>query len=189
MYFKEDKDQLLYDGTAINKDIFMNHDNLVPGEVFTDELLIENGTEKTYTLFLKVIPVEQSSAADELLDKITMNIKLDEETIYSGKATGLDYTSQGINLQDAIELGEFAPSKKSKLVVETKLSEDYDNTSNVISTKIDWSFYGQLNDSKNAYEIMEAPNTLMNKSTVLAVVSIIAILVGLSIFQYAKKKM
>jgi len=112
LYFTEENNRLYYESKLIDEDIFMKHIDMTPGESFTDELLIENGTNTKYTLYFKVVPREQSAEADELLENIIMKIKLDEEIIYEGKATGLDYTEQGIDLQKAILLGDFTPSKK-----------------------------------------------------------------------------
>ena len=147
LYFTEDNNRLYYDSKLIDENVFMKHIDMTPGENFTDELYIENGTNTKYTLYFKVVPREQSAEANELLDNIVMRIKLDDKIIYEGKATGLDYTDQGINLQNAILLGEFTPSKNSKMVVETKLSENYDNTEFSDFSYIDWSFYAQYYDS------------------------------------------
>ena len=156
LYFTEENNRLYYESKLINEDIFMKHIDMTPGESFTDELIIENGTNTKYTLYFKVVPRNQSAEADELLENIIMKIKLDEEIIYEGKATGLDYTEQGINLQNAILLGDFTPSKNSKMIVETKLSEEYENTNLGELSYIDWSFYGQY---ENSTPIIINPNT------------------------------
>ena len=52
----------------------MKHIDMTPGENFTDELYIENGTNTKYTLYFKVVPREQSAEANELLDNILMRI-------------------------------------------------------------------------------------------------------------------
>ena len=166
----------------------MKHIDMTPGESFTDELLIENGTNTKYTLYFKVVPREQSAEADELLENIIMKIKLDEEIIYEGKATGLDYTEQGIDLQKAILLGDFTPSKNSKMVVETKLSENYDNTELNEFSYIDWSFYAQYDDSKPPVEIIVSPNTMRNSFPYTIVFSAIIILIGIGIVKSAYKK-
>lgn len=188
LYFTEENNRLYYESKLIDEDIFMKHIDMTPGESFTDELLIENGTNTKYTLYFKVVPRNQSAEADELLENIIMKIKLDEEIIYEGKATGLDYTEQGIDLQKAILLGNFTPSKNSKMVVETKLSENYDNTELNEFSYIDWSFYAQYDDSKPPVEIIVSPNTMRNSFPYTIVFSAIIILIGIGIVKSAYKK-
>ena len=188
LYFTEENNRLYYESKLIDEDIFMKHIDMTPGESFTDELLIENGTNTKYTLYFKVVPRDQSAEADELLENIIMKIKLDEEIIYEGKATGLDYTEQGIDLQKAILLGNFTPSKNSKMVVETKLSENYDNTELNEFSYIDWSFYAQYDDSKPPVEIIVSPNTMRNSFHYTIVFSAIIILIGIGIVKSAYKK-
>ena len=141
LYFTEENNRLYYDSKLIDENVFMKHTDMIPGERFIDELVIENGTNTNYTLYFKVVSREQSVEANELLDNILMRIKLDDKVIYEGKATGLDYNNQGIDLQKAILIGKFAPSKNSKMIVETKLLENYDNTQFNEFSYIDWSFY------------------------------------------------
>ena len=188
LYFTEENNRLYYESKLIDEDIFMKHIDMTPGESFTDELLIENGTNTKYTLYFKVVPREQSAEADELLENIIMKIKLDEEIIYEGKATGLDYTEQGIDLQKAILLGDFTPSKNSKMVVETKLSENYDNTEFNDFSYIDWSFYAQYDDSEPPVEIIASPDTMKNSFPFAFVFSVIIILIGFGIIKSAYKK-
>ena len=188
LYFTEDNNRLYYDSKLIDENVFMKHIGMTPGENFTDELLIENGTNTKYTLYFKVVPREQSAEADELLENIIMKIKLDEEIIYEGKATGLDYTEQGIDLQKAILLGDFTPSKNSKMVVETKLSENYDNTEFNDFSYIDWSFYAQYDDSEPPVEIIASPDTMKNSFPFAFVFSVIIILIGFGIIKSAYKK-
>lgn len=188
LYFTEENNRLYYESKLIDEDIFMKHIDMTPGESFTDELLIENGTNKKYTLYFKVIPREQSREADELLENIIMKIKLDEEIIYEGKATGLDYTEQGIDLQKAILLGDFTPSKSSKMTVETKLSENYDNTNMRELSYIDWSFYAQYDDGKPPVEIIPSLNTMKDSFPLTITLSIIVVLIGLGIIVYARRQ-
>lgn len=188
LYFTEENNRLYYESKLIDENIFMKHVDMTPGESFTDELIIENGTNTKYTLYFKIVPREQSAEADELLDNIMMKIKLDDNVIYEGKATGLDYTEQGIDLQKAILLGNFAPSKNSKMVVETKLSENYDNTEFNDFSYIDWSFYAQYDDSEPPVEIIASPDTMKNSFPFAFVFSVIIILIGLGIVKSAYKK-
>ena len=188
LYFKEDDNRIYYDSKLIDENVFIKHDNMVPGESFSDELIIENGTNTKYTLYFKVVPKNQNQEANELLENIMMKIELDGKTIYEGKATGLDYNNQGVNLQKSILLGDFFPSKKSKMVVETKLSENYSDTDFNDSSYIDWSFYAQYDDSEPPIEIIPSPNTMRNSFPYTIVFSAIIILIGIGIVKSAYKK-
>lgn len=175
LYFTEENNRLYYESKLIDENIFMKHINMTPGDSYTDELLIENGTKTKYTLYFKVVPKEQSSEANELLENIIMKIKLDDKLIYDGKATGLNYNNQGINLQDAILLGVFTPSKNSKMIVETKLKEEYDNTNSNDLSYIDWSFYAQY-EKEEPIIINPKTSTIGNNNYYYLFLAIIPIL-------------
>ena len=186
LYFTDYDKHLYYESSLIDEDVFMKHTDMVPGSSFTDELILENGTKTKYTLYFQVKPKKQSNEADEFLENIQMTIKLDDKVIYDGKATGLDYNNDGINLQDAILIGEIKPSKKLKMTVETSLSKDYDNTNYDELSYIDWSFYAQYEDEVS--EIVKSPNTMKNSSSYTIVFSIIIILIGTTLIINAIKK-
>lgn len=186
LYFTDYDKHLYYESSLIDEDVFMKHTDMVPGSSFTDELILENGTKTKYTLYFQVKPKKQSNEADEFLENIQMTIKLDDKVIYDGKATGLDYNNDGINLQAAILIGEIKPSKKLKMTVETSLSKDYDNTNYDELSYIDWSFYAQYEDEVS--EIVKSPNTMKNSSSYTIVFSIIIILIGITLIINAIKK-
>lgn len=160
LYFTEKDDRLYYDSDSFDKSIFMEHYDMVPGKVYVDELTIENKTNTTYNLYLKVVNVEQDELADELIDNIEMQVYLDDALIYDGYARGLDYTDLGVDLQNAILIGEYAKNKESKLVVHTKLSDEYSNINNDSIGKIEWEFYASY--EKNTIPIL--PETVDNIS-------------------------
>ena len=151
LYFTEENDRLYYESKLIDEDVFMKHIDMTPGESFTDELL----------------------------ENIIMNIKLDGKEIYNGKATGLDYTEQGVNLQKAILLGDFTPSKNSKMVVETKLKEDYNNTNFHELSYIDWSFYAQYDNNSDPLIINPKTSTISNNNLLLPIILIIIVLISI----------
>lgn len=183
LYFTESgKQRINYESKLLDKEYFLKHD-LVPGEKYTDELLIENGTKTKYTLYFKIIPREQSEEANQLLEEINMKITIDGKVTYEGKATGLSYTDNGINLHEAILLGDFEPSKESRMVVETILPEEYSNTDSSISSFIDWQFYAQYEEKL----IVINPNTGDNVSKYLKIAVCCGIVIILIAFLYSKK--
>ena len=187
LYIIESNNQIYYESKEFNEKIFMRHLDMVPGKSYTDELVIENGTHKKYTIYFKSEPVEQSSLADSLLENILMDITLDGVEIYNGRATGLDYTGQGVNLENAILIGEFTPTKKAKMVVHVKLADQYSDVSNHELSNVRWVFYAQYDDSDPS-EIIINPDTMKNSFPYTIVFSAILILIGLEAIRYDKKK-
>lgn len=185
LYFIEKDNKLVYESN-IEENVFMKHIDMLPGSKYTDELEIENGTQNDYTLYLKVEEVSQNELALELLESIDMKLYLDDRLIYNGKAKGLNYSDDGINLQNAIMLKEFKSKEKSLLRAETKLSEEYSNKNGDLS-KINWVFYAQYEDGK-AQIIENVPKTDVNNNIAI-IISIIVLLLGIMIiFYYQKKK-
>ena len=185
LYFVKQGNKLVYE-SDIEENIFMQHLDMIPGSSYTDELEIENGTNTSYKLYLKVNEIEQNETADKLLDSIDMKVYLDEELIYDGKAKGIDYSNNGINLQNAIFLKEFESNDKSLLKAEVKLSEEYSNKNSVLS-KINWEFYAQY-ENEQPQIIENVPKTDVNNNT-MVIMSIIVLILGIVfvIFSQIKK--
>lgn len=141
IYFTESEDRIYYDSSLINEDVFMKHLDMVPGKVYMDELVIENGTNTIYNVYFKA-----NSVDDELLENIYMKIYYDGVLLYDGIATGVDYFDNGVNLQDAVFLRTMTPGVRSVMTVETSLSKNYSNTENSDVSSVDWSFYAQYGD-------------------------------------------
>lgn len=140
LMFRDSGNRLFYQSNLFNENIFMHHTDMVPGSSYTDTLVIENKTKTNYKLYLKVIEQDLSNLANELLDNIKMTIYLDGKLIYEGYAKGLDYNSKGINLQNAIYIGEYKYDTSSILEVKTKLIPEYSNTENNEFSYANWEF-------------------------------------------------
>ncbi len=140
LYFTNDKQLLFYD-TDLYDESFMKHENMLAAHTYEDELLIENKTKTDYKLYLKLEEYNQEKLEKELLESIKMKIYLDGELIYDGYATGLDYSGDGINLQNALYIGEYKPNKESKLVIKNELIKEYSNQEREVFSKIKWQFY------------------------------------------------
>lgn len=146
LYFTSSGDRLFYKTDLYDENVFMKHYDMIPGRLYTDELVIENSTLYDYKLYLKVKEKDQSELADELLDNIIMSIYLDDQLLYEGKARGLDYSNSGVNLQNALFIGEYSSKTSGKIVVNTKLAEEYSNINNDAYASIDWEFYASYED-------------------------------------------
>ena len=163
LYFTEEDGQLYYQSSLIDEKVFLKHLDMMPGDTFTDELIIENGTEEEHDLYFKVIPADEDSNVRDLFDHLTMKIYLDDELIYDGFVRGLDYSNTGVNLQDVVLLGKFEPDDRSVMVVETKLLESYNNTNVNGNSTIDWTFYADYR--KDPDPIPDVPDDIVNPET------------------------
>lgn len=143
LYFTESDGRLYYDSKLFDKKVFISNLDMVPGKLYNSQLQIENGTSTKYKLYFKVNEEEQSELAKELLDNIKMEIRLDGSLIYDGYANGLDYSKDknGVNLQNAIYIGEYSKNAISKIDVVTKLEENYNNVENNELSRVEWEFY------------------------------------------------
>lgn len=182
LYFTEKDDRLYYDTDVFDKDIFMYHHDMVPGKEYVDELTIENKTNETYDLYLKVNSEAQDSLAEELIDNISMEVYLDGKLIYVGDARGVDYS----NLQETILIGRYHPNKESKLIVKTKLSDNYTNTNNTSTGKITWEFYGRYGSDIKPI-LPETGDNISRYVILLSISSLIFILLVMVVYNNKNK--
>lgn len=146
LYFTSNGDRLYYDTKLFDSAIFMHHIDMVPGKSYEDKLLIENSTNINYKLYFKVKEKKQTELQNELLDNIYMEIYLEDSLIYKGKAKGLDYNNNGVDLQNSIFLGEYSSGKENELIVKTTFNKDYNNYNNDEASFIEWQFYAVYDD-------------------------------------------
>lgn len=183
LYFTETNGRLYYD-SALDDNSFMKHLDLVPGSVNEDTLVIENGTNTDYTLYLKLKPKSDAEEARELLSKLKMQIYLDNNLIYDGIASGVDYNNTGVNLSEAAKIGMVSAKHTYTLKVVTTLDTDYDNTENDEYSLVDWTFYAEYNDEVK--EIIKVPITSKNSYTFIILSALI--IVGVAIILLLHKR-
>ena len=183
LYFSESDKKLYYDSALLDKNIFMNHVNMLPGEVYNDKLVIENASDRDYTLYFKISLKEQSEKAIELLNNITMKLYLDDVQIYNGDVTGVNY-GDSVDLTNAIKIG-FIP-KKTVMNLEsiTKLNEDYEDIENDEYSYVDWNFYAEYDDT---VEVL-VPKTDKNQNSIFIILSLLLIIVTIITIVYFKNK-
>lgn len=178
LIFTSAKNRLIYNTSYFDEDIFMHHTDMIPGSSYTDELIIENKTTTNYKLYLRVVNKKQSALSNELLDNIEMIIYLNDNLIYDGYAKGVDYKGTGVNLQDAIYIGEYSPLVTSKLLVKTKLNTEYSNTENNEFAYIDWEFVANYEDDLTVIN----PDTGDRLLIILKI--LLSLLVGISLILF-----
>lgn len=185
LYFTETNGRLYYD-SALDDNSFMKHLDLVPGSVNEDTLVIENGTNTDYTLYLKLKPKSDAEEARELLSKLKMQIYLDNNLIYDGIASGVDYNNTGVNLSEAAKIGMVSAKHTYTLKVVTTLDTDYDNTENDEYSLVDWTFYAEYNDEVK--EIIKVPITSKNSYTFIILSALIVVGVAIILVLHKRKQ-
>ena len=188
LYFTENDNRLYYESGLFEGKVFMKHEEMLPGSSYQDTLKIENGTNTKYTLYMKAVPKAQGNVEKKLLKSIKMVITIDGNTVYDGLATGEDYNNQGIDLQEAILLGDFSPKQVSTMNVETKLLESYDNINKSDTTSIDWSFYASYSGEKEVIPINPYTSTMKINRTVFLPIIIAGVLLLIVLFKKKEQK-
>ena len=79
VYVYEKDEKIYYDSKQFD-DRFMVHENMVPGDSFSDELVVENGTSYEHDIYFKIVNgITNSERINEFLSDIARYIKPDEE--------------------------------------------------------------------------------------------------------------
>lgn len=160
VYIREADGKIVYEASDGFDERFMYHAGMVPGgEVYTDYLTIENGTPDDYDIYFKITAENNSIKANNLIEHIEMKIYIDDVLFYNGKARGLDYRNQGVNLTDAIKIKNFASGESVRMKVETQLDATYEDINNPDTSKTKWHFYvtGEEPDPDEPIEPIPVP--------------------------------
>lgn len=184
--FIESDNSIYYDSEKYDDNLFMNHLDMIPGEENEDVLHIENTTDKEFTLYFRVVDKEYTEEEAELIANTTMTIFIDDDIIYDGSIDGENH-EDGINLTNAIKIGEYSSGSESDLRVVTKLSEDYTNAQNEAVVEIDWEFYAEYDDAILPIN----PITLdrIHHNVIIFIVSTVALIViGIMFFRIRKTR-
>lgn len=121
---------------------------MTPGKTFEDDLKIENLTNNSYMLYIKIKKESISEDELELLSNINIIIHNEEkELLYDGPALGLEYKVDNVLVDDTIFIGYYEPYTKDNLKVRSTLKKDYDNTENINLSDVEWEFYAMADSS------------------------------------------
>ncbi len=160
VYIYEEDGKIYYDG-ALFDDRFIIDENMTPvgrdenmnpvGQVYTDYLSVENRTSKGHDIYFQITAEDDPPGAYDLLKHVEMRIYLNDVVFYDGKARGLDYYDQGVNLANAIKLKYFEANETAVMKVETYLDSNYEDVCSPyvdiseceppMSSKTHWHFY------------------------------------------------
>jgi hypothetical protein len=199
LYFNGDEDKLYYTSDIDKK--FMVHEDMIPGKEYTDELILENGTNTKYKLYFKI---EDKNDSSNLLEYIDMTITLDGKEIFNGNCLGNDYSNKNYTLTNSVLLGTINPNENHKMIVKTTLSENYpdevtaDSSNNTTvknysytgnsttSSIINWKFLAS-DGEKLPVQIVKTENTAKNSLPYITIFAVTLIILGTSIIIYAKR--
>lgn len=139
LYFEEQNGTMTWNNVrGDDGNWFMSFTNMVPGGNYQDQLKIENGSNKTYALYMQVIPLEQKKKQDELLELISMTVSTPKKILYKGTASGKEYDNG--NLQNVLYLGTYKPGEEDKIQVDLTLDKKVGLEYCDLLTKNDWKF-------------------------------------------------
>ena len=136
---EDEEEVMVYDSNLFEKEHFMKHIDMAPGRVYTDNLIIENGTEDTYSIFMKMVPKKED---DELLKEITIKVYCRDKLTYTGKAIGGEINEEFDNAMFicAIDSGDEADVR-----IESILDKN-NNTPDSDLSYVDSVFFAQYGD-------------------------------------------
>lgn len=141
VYVYEKDEKIYYDSKQFD-DRFMVHENMVPGDSYSDTLVVENGTSYEHDIYFKIeLDETNTNSAKDLLDYIAMKVYVNDELFYDGKAKGKDYRDEGVDLTDAVFIKRFAPHETVSMRVETHFDENFEDIENHDIAHTHWHFY------------------------------------------------
>ena len=141
LYFEEKDGLMKYTPVrGSNENWFMSRLNMVPGGAYAHKLEIENLSQKSYDLYMQVVPLNQSTELTALLELIHMKVYHGTNLIYDGTAMGKSYAGSINDLHNAILLGTYKPRVAGQIRAELVLDKDTPLEYAGLLTKIDWKF-------------------------------------------------
>lgn len=148
-----------------DKDLFSNMKDVMPGDVRSNTVAINNESSQDLTFYLKAYPgyqavsgdghsavrgdnkvtVEDKEFLDDLLSVIGMKVTFDGTVIFEGKADGSPQMTEG---DYGIKLGTVAAKTSQELVVEITLpGAEMDNEFMNSFGAVDWVFIAEGKDT------------------------------------------
>lgn len=182
---EEGEERIVYDSNLFEKEHFMKHIDMAPGRIYKDNLIIENGTEDTYSIFLKMVPKKED---DELLKEITIKVYCRDKLTYTGKAIGGEVNEE---FDDAMFICAIESGNEVDVRIESILDKNNNSPDSDLSY-VDSVFYAQYGDF-TPVEIVENievnPDTSRDKYMFsIKIIGIIVIILMLVMIFVQKKK-
>lgn len=146
-----------------DQDLFSDMKERMPGDVVSNNVTIANKSNRAVTIYMRAYPdfssadgitaVRDGSSASavdktfrgDILDQISMTLKLGEQVIYQGSADGQKPEAESAAMTDpdyGLKLGSFAAGAQQTLEVMLELPGPiFDNTFADSFDAVDWVFY------------------------------------------------
>ncbi len=156
-------------------DFFGKLGHLVPGDVITHEVKINNTTSEQVECFVSL--KKESDLSDKvvkLLKQLELTITVDDKVVYQGSLYDVE----------RISLGKYWDKKSSKAIFAIKVPEELGNDYSILNTSINWVF------SIDGKEKKAEPSPQTGDVKVKAALGIfVAAAIGLIIALFADKKL
>lgn len=158
LYFEEQNGRMTWNNIrGSDGNWFMSFVNMVPGGKYKDQLKIENGSKKTYKLYMQVIPLLQEQKKEELLELISMKVTLNSKELYEGTASGKDYNNG--NLQNVIYIGTYKPGETGEINVDLQLDKNVGLEYCDLLTRNGWKFMVTEVNNPEKVKVIKSPKT------------------------------
>ena len=105
----------------------------MPGDVYEDEIALLNTTECDAELFFRTEVMEQSEEQMELLKKIQLQIRLNQQILYDGNLLSKE-------LENSISLGDYAPGSEGSLNFRIEIPAELNNAYALREADVKWIF-------------------------------------------------
>lgn len=137
-YFSAEDGKLVWKPVKEGENFFLNIKNMVPGGEYSETMTIENKSKKTFDLFLKAIPKQNSEKQKRLLELMEMKVYNNNSLIYDGNLSGKKYDNSISDLTSSLSLGRFDFGKQTEVIFNLKLNEATGIVYSDLMTGIDW---------------------------------------------------
>lgn len=131
--------QVVYEGNSHklitpSEDFFSNLGQMMPGDTFTDKILLKNSTASDAELFFRTALSENlTEDALDLLEHISLEIRLGEDLLYRGNL-------KSATLQEPVSLGRYKSGAEGVLTFTLHMPESLTNAYALRNTSVKWIF-------------------------------------------------
>ena len=126
-------------------DFFVNFPYLMPGDTYSDSVVLENDSDDDITMYFHTEAIDDS----ELLEKIQLKIT----TVIDGKTVVVyEGPLQAEDLQSDIALGVIPAGDSGEFKFEINVPAELNNKYTIMSSEVKWVFYTELPDGTDPTE-------------------------------------
>lgn len=148
-------------------DFFANFPYMMPGDSYSDSVVLENDGKRDITMYFRTIDIDDSELLDKLQLKIVTTINGKTTTVYEG-----DLRASSMNKNTS--LGTIPAGKSGEFFFEVKMPAELNNKYTIMSSQVKWVFSTELNDVEDP--ITKPPKTGDELSGMMTVCSVLFVL-------------